>query len=1668
MATNRANPRDAGDERKVIDLVPDKTRIDKPARDETSGLPMLSRRAMLGGLAASTLAAAGMMMLPKENGGVLFAGFNPLGAERAYAASNNIWSGSFSFKVVGADEVGIQILDVSGLTDLDESEIAKNGKPVEDATVTLKSRYNGAMVSDQTDEEGKVILPIAELAFPTNGTDGVFRANCELSVTTEDARVKMRDFSTGRVCLEGSYGYIIGTHKTDDADVYMERCAFDDWDIHYSKLTFLRSKVSVDPHTISVRIKGATSDVGVTMEVLDAADKKTAVIDKKNATASYDSKSGTAKCSFDGYFLNAKYDDCITKDDVIIRITLTSGDKSYVSDLEMLVEDTPFPEATLGKPILPISTNANAMCGFSADAKDKWPLFNGMSFSVLSPFPEVQISTTIVTTCVGFGTDVRMVADGGGWAPKDNWEKDHKGNMFSRFRNQLSRKKQELAQKRQAGKSVEMEDIHAPGDEEDVMPQAKPKTEEFLNCDLNIIARLALMFKWDGFLKDWDSFSGEGTVELGFSVSGTFTVEFALGPLPAYLSLTLGMTALGCFSVSTAYTRKRTTKQLDCSEMGWNVNMSSGLFLKFIFAVSMGVGYRGLCSLSFDATITFPIYFGWLEEGREGKPDPHTTVGVTILLEVVFQALLFRLSGQIFAYEDDTWYNSWGNKAMADALTGDAAWQGIEPRFRLTQKDGTFRHSLIYDNEGSLLAGDDTDPFADAVPTTDAMMMGSREANARKSDGNDVGALTDEEFESFNAEHSAHFAAVDGAAGVFKREADVAGVDTPTYVFVDKMPKAVVQDDGTIGTELVDCEGVNTFYFDSGEPMPDAVTAVVAESLDDDAATVAADSLDIDASATVESTDDDAAAVVAESTDDDAAAVVAESLDIGTGDTQPIVVAAEQDNSRFEGDPLLGFALGATHEYEYDIVAGKTTGEPCGPSGVAGVGLHDGVVPKVDAVIYKDVHSDPRQRMVSIGGVPYLFRVVTVWYPDADGGCYCRTRVAGSKYDANAQTWGEPKVLEYPTGNRDLPRVKIYDYEFDIAVRSGSKKWTQDAEACLIVTGGLRPDGDSTSFHDAASQCTVAVLAINADLEVLQYSVRGVGANDSTDAKLAFNEDEEHMVCSPCIVDGFAADGASGSLAYAFLRRSSGSKLGLASTSASVTFCVGHCYVRDGWLSFPTDLKEDSSIALAADVYGMKGVVGNAVAKKYDALFTLLVNHQQGYDVCTATIPPGGDFSQLVITHCIESADKLPEIQPWPQHGTFLFVKERPTSQKSSEADYHLYEGTFDALTSGQARFGAKQVDTAGIKGASFCVSSSGEFLFYYESYRDRKDSNPEVEFTSSTVTGTGDDSMRHIMASRLIDGKFCEDFPFCELDHPVDRIEVLSLGGDASSFITTNITDADNSLADMHHISVPNVLSAEIEAFVSTAAFICAGHSAPFSADIRNHGNLIIGGFEVQMLDPDDGGKVVGTVHVGQIEPSKIALTAANMGWGHTASETPRLSTEEEQGMLMPGKLISYSLEFDIPDKWEGDKTVIMRIANAWTPAMQVSGVKADALPTADDAGFAEEENGFVIRGIVDGVHHYHVAKQGGVSVVGSVQGDGAVYDPAERVVSNPSPGNSDNPKDQGGSLGKTPRTGDGLGSLGPLGLAAAGAAALAAGYSARRLQNEREAREAREDGEA
>ncbi len=374
-------------------------------------------------------------------------------------------------------------------------------------------------------------------------------------------------------------------------------------------------------------------------------------------------------------------------------------------------------------------------------------------------------------------------------------------------------------------------------------------------------------------------------------------------------------------------------------------------------------------------------------------------------------------------------------------------------------------------------------------------------------------------------------------------------------------------------------------------------------------------------------------------------------------------------------------------------------------------------------------------------------------------------------------------------------------------------------------------------------------------------------------------------------------------------------------------------------------------------------------------------------------------------------------------------------------------------------------MDYNGFRGSSFAVSPTGKYLFYYESFNG----NPGDEVDPKTGKHTTvHEEVYRIMASKFIDGAFSEDFPFCELDSPIDGFEVMNITDDASTFLATEILDADHSLGRLRYIAVPNTISAEVEGFGPFDAFVCAGSRCSFQVDIRNHGNLIIGGFDVSMYDADNGVKLVGDPFTAQTIESDRVLTTANSrrpwmddiaipkeeAYRRMEQRVMGLGTEDADddmviSEIMPGEVLSYRVEFDIPENWRTSRNVIVRLTNVWSPGIQV----AINEPLTIEAGAPITAMLATSEGPV--ALHLHPGISSALQL-SEAEAEAELADPIEEVEDDdePTPGPEPEPKPE-----PIPYTGDLLsGIMAPLGMALGGLGALMGAYSARRTQIERE----------
>lgn len=1661
--------------------------------------------------------------LPRVDDGFLAPVSDVLGPTVALGREEDAY---FTFDVVALNEVGIQVVDVATPND--------KGKPtpVKNIVLTFKSTVDGGgEVRGTTDDDGKMILNLEDIALRNDDHSLLldrYMCNCEITVDSSKSRTRLRAFSIGLVHIEGGSAYEIGVHKLEKDDTcYVERMSFDDWDVLYTKNTFPRSKENNAEHIVRARFV-AQDSLSVRLTAFWNDGKKDHYWVSKEVKTKLDSDSGYQVADFKGYYLQIVGNSPGTPpnkdlwDGNEIELTLvwdtSDGTRRTLKGM-LYTEEAPVQGTAYHSPLRPFLTSNGTLGSISLGNAD-WPCFNNCDISIVNfEFP-VHLNVSAYDVMLSFGSDFKMT-DKKGNLSADAWKKSQREDIRGAFNKAMSDYKEGLEK---FGKAQPFKDKN----ERDT---SKAFAGKF---SMKMIAQLVLGVQWDGFkgqgTKVTKTFSGELGVGVGVNAKGSFTWEFMAGPVPCFFTISPSLNVLAALSfICTRELLKDDPIDMDAlATADWVPEGSVSLTIKLSLSLALGVGIDGVLAASVSGGASLIMFIGWGETPPEGKDPTRFTVGASFKAEVFLQMICLTVSINVWSHSWNPFYDNWTKASNSFGASSEDVWGGdSQARFKLTQPDGTKRHSVnvMRTESGSYVA--DGDVFENLKPVTMADMKHSFEASAsvgashseledevlptmhrnmipvlvELEDGTLVTRLVEcEGVNTFTYEdevtaegelsnvvreeegNEAQEDAVNEEHGAEEQEAEISVEDSESADETVSQDESVSADETISADEPTSTDGpasedvvadevssdeslVEKLLEDAAsteEPGTEELVAASEEDLASDAGllglvTLAADEEDAaDASEDATAADEDVAIEESDTSgeqlsdgepsqqaEEEAAAQDESSDDAGSEASEDEDGLGAQEDDSLVGDAYLGFAAPVIPEYDYTPVEGKTTGAICGPGSVSAIAAHDGIKPAVDAVIYQDVFSDPRQRIVDIDGTPHLFRIMTVDY-SISGKNLRRPRVVASAFRDGV--WGQPTVIEYNSGNTKLLRVDIFDYDFDIVVRSAGMEWTRNVYACLVVTGGLRPNGDKTHADEAFSTPTVSVVLLKKDLSVYQRAVNYV--SDLYEDGLA------HMLSVPQVCDGFAVGDASGVLAFTYLHRSAPSAGALMTSGAAASFGIGYCYVRDGELSVtinkqPVLIDTQEPVSLDPTVTGIELVAGSGVKGKYDSLVTLLCHKSQGYEVYSAIIPPQGSFAQLEVRRCINSNETLPHIAAWPRHGTFLFTKYRGEDKTTKKEDYYLYAASIDPLQTGQAGFetNCTRVDLNGFRGGNFCVSPTGEYVFYAQTFKD------------------DEDEVNRIMASKYMStmGGFIEDFPFCELDHSIDGFEVMTFGSDEGVFLVNEITNPDVSLSCLRYVAVPYALVAKVEGFAPLDPFVCAGKPCNFQIDVRNHGNVPIGGFDVTMYDPKNGNRAVDTFTVQTIDPAEMLKSPhSQRDWldviegpqeyhesesadGSNASWRRSMDTGDGE-VIMPGELLSYRVVFDIPETWPDDKAgshekrVLLRLDNVWSPGIMVDPFKE------------------VVKHLDEGVD--------GTLDMNPVDASAQLQDPEETIEKKdePTPGPKPTPSPTPKRPTRNdplPQTGDPFGAIAPLGLALGGLASLMGAYSARRVEVEREERE-------
>ena len=766
-------------------------------------------------------------------------------------------------------------------------------------------------------------------------------------------------------------------------------------------------------------------------------------------------------------------------------------------------------------------------------------------------------------------------------------------------------------------------------------------------------------------------------------------------------------------------------------------------------------------------------------------------------------------------------------------------------------------------------------------------------------------------------------------------------------------------------------------------------------------------------------------------------------------DDAPATVAAL---TSLGADALLSTtAADASYLPQYTYVGSMEQNSPIHTLGVGGLsdGARGGVRPGAERVMFRNVYSDSHLHLLTTKGWggTYVFRIASV----DNGSGQARSRLVYHQLLQNGN-WSQPYIVDFDPHLEGVAREDVYDYDFSVTQANAN---TGANYIFLLVTSGTREGGDNINFvrnlqaHYASLVCLyesgdqnnpllvdpamTAPLPATADGSTLTnpritgfsdtFSV--AGTNDfcvmGTYACRAVDENEGISSASQ-VMSFFARNELDATYTQKVFNVTT-SRVHLAGDSALHDMCMLPVKIDDESYSWQygsvANCRRSNLVYSGSDFSGMC---------KFEAL----------YENNDSTQFKNFVFSNLASID--SSKTYVNKFYPWGNDGEVLATCECENDDGAPTSGF--FHVTFDPKNQGSATFTPIGPRAGSV--ADFVVDGAGHFLFFPENMDgtvgQTRDDAGDVKPDGAII-----EHRHYIKAVAQVDGLFTEPFVFCEVDHIIDALVATTVNGSYVTFLTSSITDINNSRCDIYDVRVPLLKCITPVALLCESAFALSGEQCPFSVKVRNDGNLVATAATFTLYDEE--GEVVDERH---IDFSSDLLSSARDVDADCGYDVDNLSSAQKQsklvandglGVLVPGKTQTMRMTFAIPEDWHDKRTVHIGISNV--DVIVPTGLSSEGLQDYFLGAQSLVSSTFEVNS---------------VSVDSSGVGAGKVQERSKGSDEWDNGNNSDTASKTKDSTqkGALARTSDAsLGCAAALALGAAGAGFAA--YSARRVANER-----------
>ena len=634
-----------------------------------------------GGISRRTFiqaASGSLVALPTLAGGLVLAP-RPAYADEANSQAPAIQGSEYVvIDVVYPYEVGFMVVDVTKGKVNDAGMVSY--PPVEGARVTVTSRFNGNTVTGKnpTDKDGVVNIDIRQLAVVEKGEGADNRDLYYFNGSITVEKDGWRRFQTAKVAIEGGTGLQVPAHPIDASDKpYPLLVSFDDWDALYSKNEFLITPANTDDHTVNVSILGLSNDKPATIELWVDGEKSP----RQSAQATFQTnEQHLATASFTQPFLK-KGDPAALPIGVKCKIAAKQGDETYLWPLAFTTSEgvVDEPSDKEGQKLSPFnSTSGSQTVGTQSSALTtqgttgldvKWPdnipLVGGGGLNFWTPElpigiyvnPYGMVQITLKSPSWGYLND-------GGASDKNGWGK----YPLLSVEKQWDKKVKTL--KTMTDKTANL--VSKPG--------AVQQIDLFKSFSATVNFQLMALAKWDS---SKGNFQGEAAGQIVAAMNFTITENFFAGPIPVLITFALDANLIFGLAAAGTASKKNTNEKLldavlDLSRWQWDyTNTGFTMTLNITPSLSVGVGIRGVASISVKGSITLTLFFG-VPMGTQPKslPNPHFAAGWSAQISLVIEIFLFTHSFSLYNKSFSNFYDNW-NGAGPAALKSQAEEEAV-------------------------------------------------------------------------------------------------------------------------------------------------------------------------------------------------------------------------------------------------------------------------------------------------------------------------------------------------------------------------------------------------------------------------------------------------------------------------------------------------------------------------------------------------------------------------------------------------------------------------------------------------------------------------------------------------------------------------------------------------------------------------------------------------------------------------------------------------------------------------------------------------------------------------------------------------------------------------------------------------------------------------------